>query len=188
MKYFNKKIGGGGHLQYYDLENGQYCEEDIIKFQDDDMKNLILYYYFGLEYNNILFHFPNIKIHNNEYCEVFVKYIRRNKLYKNPYINENKIKNYLFKKRDVDDKSKFIINILGYKNDINGWNELNFDIINNTDFTNMKFHGNFIKTLKIRAITKLKDKNNNIYFCTTIWELEENLNLKFITLLPRRID
>lgn len=186
MKDKDLKIGGGGHLQYYDLENGQYCDEDYSKLNDNDLKSITLNLYYDLKQYNI-FHFPTKPIHGNDYADIFIQFVRINKLYESSYIDDNKIQNYLFEKNEKNDKSKIIIEILGYPNNAYGWRKFRDDILKGTDFSKMKFDPDFEIVVKIITITKIKNYiGNNISFYT-IWELTPELNLRFITLIPRRI-
>lgn len=180
------KIGGGGHLQYYDLSNGQYCDDDFEKLNDNDLKNITLYYYYNLKQYNI-FHYPINPIHGNDYANLFIQFIKYYKLYEKPYIEKDKINKYIFVKQIKNDKSKFVIEVLGYKNDLSGWKEFEEDLIKGTDFTKMKYDPPLEHVLKVITITTIKNKEDKKIKFYTIWELTPNLNLRFITILPRRI-
>ena len=86
------KLGGGRHMQPYDPENGQYTDKDASGIGEKDMENLVLVYLFGMDYDHLKFHFPNYKIHDEDYCEMFVKYVRRFIKNEDAIIESRKIK------------------------------------------------------------------------------------------------
>ena len=70
------KSGSGNHMQPYNPDNGQYTNEDIVKIKEKDMENLVLIYVYWLNYDHLKTHFSNYNIHDKDYCDMFIKYIR----------------------------------------------------------------------------------------------------------------
>lgn len=169
------KLGGGRHLQPYDPENGQHTDEDLVKIKEKDMENLVLIYIFGIDYDHLSIHFPNYKIHDDEYCELFAKYIRQYIKNMDVVIEERKM-GYLLKKADSDDKSEFLLG-LGY--DPADIRKLISDIRWDTDFTVSKFKVLNKFTFNIMAKTTLKGK-----IVTTAWQINKDGTVRFITLIP----
>lgn len=167
------KVGGGDHLQQYNADNGQYSNEDKTKFNEGDKENLVLVHYYGFSIEKFPFHFPMCGIHDNEYCDIFVKYSRQH--IKKVVIDERKAF-YLLGHREKDDKSLFLEKI-GYGLDNTG--ELLNDIIHNTEIQSLTFSRMEAKCLKCEARTTLKGK-----IVTTIWELKANFEIRFITMIP----
>ena len=169
------KLGGGRHLQPYDPENGQYTDEDFAKIKEKDMENLVLIYIFGLDYDHLSFHFPDYRIHDKEYCEMFAKYIRQYIKNEDVVIEERKM-GYLLRKTNADDKSEFLLG-LGY--DLADIRKLMSDIRWGTDFTVSKFRNIGEFTFNIMAKTTLKGK-----VVTTAWQISKDGTVRFITLIP----
>jgi len=169
------KLGGGRHMQPYDPENGQYTDEDALIIGEKDMENLVLVYLFGMDYDHLVFHFPNYKIHNEDYCEMFVKYIRRFIKNEDAIVETRKIE-YLLSVHYQRDKSSFL-NKIGYNRD--NVEQLIEDIRWNTDFQTATFKtiNNF--TFNFKAKTTI-----NNYVVTTAWQLSKNGDIRLITLIP----
>ena len=119
------------------------------------------------------FHFPTPGIHDDEYCDIFVKYCRKN--IDSIVINEKKAM-YLLMQRAKDDKSSFLNN-LGY--DVNSSDKLLLDIYNNTQINSLTFSRNEKMCLKCVAKTILNGK-----IVTSVWKLKNSLEIRFITLIP----
>lgn len=168
------KIGGGDHLQPYSAKNGQYEEaQEKAGQNENDTKNLVLVHYFGFSKEDLPFCFPTYGVHDVDYCDIFVKYSRAR--IKGVLIDERKAV-YLLTYKEKDDKSLFL-NKLGYNE--NEKDKLLDDIRDNTDIKTLTFSRFEEKCLKCEAKTILK---GNIV--TSIWELKENLEIRFITLIP----
>ncbi len=169
------KLGGGKHLQPYDPENGQYTNEDLVRIKEKDMENLVLIYIFGLDYDSFYIHFPNYKIHDNDYCKLFVKYIRTYIKNIDVVIEERKM-NYLLKEVKSDDKSKFLLDL--------GYDFINTEILMDeirwgTDFKTSKFRNISKYTFNIMTKTTLRGK-----IVTTGRQINEDGTVRFITLIP----
>ena len=172
MKY---KIGGGSHLQLYDPSDGQYVEENYKSLNKADIENIVMLYVFGLDYDHLKIHFPDPKIHDEEYCKLFTKYIRDFISNVDVIIDPPKM-NYLLSEQKGRDKSKFLLNI-GYSPNNPG--ELSDDIRWNTEFktTQFKLLNDF--TYNVMAKTKLKG-----YIVTTGWQINKDGSVRFLTLVP----
>ncbi len=129
------KLGGGRHMQPYDTENGQYTDKDVLIIREKDMENLVLVYLFGMDYDHLKFYFPNYKIHDEDYCEMFVKYIRHFIKNEDAIIETRKIE-YLLSVHYQRDKSSFL-NKIGYNRD--NVEQLIEDIRWNTNFQTATF-------------------------------------------------
>lgn len=123
------KIGGGNHIQLYDKSDGRYSDENKGEGSKEDFDNLRLVHEFGLDYDNLKFPFPIQGVHSEDYCKEFVEYVAENNLYDYGYIEDDKLSKYLFVHHDKDDKSKFVIDILRYPNNKDGWEVLRREII-----------------------------------------------------------
>lgn len=167
------KTGGGDHLQPYSEKNGQYKSNDKANQNEKDTKNLVLVHYFGFSKEDLPFCFPKYGIHDADYCDIFIKYSREH--IKGILIDERKAV-YLLTYKTKDDKSLFLNN-LGYSE--NEKEKLLDDIQNNTKIGTLTFSRFEEKCLKCKAETILK---GNIV--TSVWELKENLEIRFITLIP----
>ena len=167
------KKGGGNKLQFYDDADGQYDDETRAKLNEDDKKALVLVHYFGISYNESPFHFPTYGIHDEEYCDIFVKYSRN--LVKNLSIDKNKAL-YLLSRNTANDKSAFLVSI-GYS--LNNQDELISDICYHTDLHSLIFARHKKGYLGCVAKTVLNGR-----VVTTVWSLERDLSLRFITLIP----
>lgn len=169
------KLGGGNHMQPYDSNNGQYTDKELSKINNQDMKNLALVHIYGFNDKELIFHFPNYKIHTKEYCKLFVEYIR-NFINNDDVIIENSKMVYLLTKLKQNDKSLFLQNI-GYNT--NDLQELMNDIRKGTNFKKSEFKIIRETTFNIQAKTILKG-----YVVTTAWQLKEDGNVRLITLIP----
>ena len=169
------KLGGGRHMQPYDSENGQYTVEGASGLGGKDMENLVLVYLFGMDYDHLKFHFPNFKIHDEDYCEMFVKYIRRYIKNEDAIVETRKIE-YLLSVHYQSDKSSFL-NKIGYNHD--NAEQLIEDIRWNTDFQTSTFKtiNNFTFNFEAKTII-------NNYVVTTAWQLSKNGDVRLITLIP----
>lgn len=166
------KRGGGNHMQLYDSRNGEYTEQEKQKMRSYDSFALRSYKWNG-ENNKFKFHFPLEGIHEKEYCIDFVECVRDD--IREPIYDESKM-NYLFTFRQKNDKSKFIKG-LGYS-ESNPY-KLFHDICLNTERDTISFSKFSYGTVLLTAITTLKGKE-----IRTVWKLDENLNLYFVTLIP----
>ncbi len=167
------KKGGGNHLQFYDGADGQYDDEEKARINEEDKKALSLVHYFGLSFNELVFHFPTFGLHDDEYCRLFVQFSR--KAVKRFKVDEMKIV-YLLKPRERDDKSKFL-HALGYS--IDGVEELRADIHCGTTIDTLMFKEFSKFGIKCEAKTVLKGK-----IVTTAWMLENDFTIRLITLIP----
>ena len=171
----NLKLGGGDHLQTYDSNDGQYKKASLLDLREKDMKNLVLIYVFGMDDFDLQIHFPDYRIHEIDYCEMFVKYIRKYIRSENILIEPSKIK-YLFTKQIGRDKSDFLKK-LGYLEE--NEQELMDDIKSNTDFSTLTFKTINQYTFNAEAKTMLKN-----YVVTTAWQIQRDGYIRLITLIP----
>lgn len=178
------KLGEGNHLQSYDENTGQYNDEIKPKMSDKDMENLVMVYLYGFDNEERKFHFPRKSIHNDEYCDLLVRYLRDNNLYGQSYIEDQKLEKHLFKHKDKDDKSKYMVEVLGFENNSKGWRLAKAEILKGVNLKTMKFGGPFNGFLKVSMRQKIKDVYGRYHDIITIWEVQENLDLRFITLIP----
>lgn len=169
------KLGGGRHMQPYDPENGQYTDSDVFEIGEKDMENLVLVYLFGLDYDHLKFHFPNYKIHDRDYCEMFVKYIRRFIRNEDTVIDESKIL-YFLTKLPKNDKSNFFAKT-GYE--ISNCKKMINDIRCGTEFEKSEFKKITDKSFNIQTKTAL-----NGYIVTSAWQILEDGTVRLITLIP----
>ena len=167
------KKGGGNKLQLYDESTGQYDEETKARINEEDKKALVLVHYFGVPYNELSFHFPIYGLHDDEYCDIFVKYAR--KVIKRFDIDNDKMI-YLLKYHSANDKSEFL-NKIGYSSD--NPDELCSDIYCHTDVQTLTFTRYKKGYLGCIAKTTLKGK-----VVTSVWSLEKNFHIRFITIIP----
>ncbi len=167
------KSGGGEHLQYYDEETGEYSEEKAKASAEKDKANLVLYYWYGMEYPNLIFHFPKFGVHDKEYCQTFVYFYRKN--VKEKTIDSAKLK-YLLMPDPKKDKSKFLIS-LGYS--LSNYDSLKNAIINGTEWDELSYSKLTPFGLTAKCKTILKGK-----IVTTIWELNQNFDVRLITMIP----
>lgn len=128
---------------------------------------------FNFSIDKINIRFPYYKIHDEEYCNLFLKIFSR--YIKNFKIKEAKL-DYLLTSRVKDDKSKFL-NSLGYN--LNNKNILLNDIIENTDLKSLTYHQISEYGFICEGKTILKGK-----IVITGRELEKDLTLRLITLIP----
>jgi len=166
------KPGGGNHMQLYDSQNGEYTEEEKDRMKSYDSFALWSYELNGNN-NKFKFHFPIQGVHENEYCYDFIRLIK-NSIHE-PIFIEEKMK-YLLTFRTKDDKSKFILS-LSYS--VNKPYELFKDICKNTIRDSIEFSRFSYGKIIVTAKTYLKGK-----LVKTIWRLEQNLDIYFVTLIP----
>lgn len=150
------KIGGRDKLQQYDPENGEYTDEEKAHFLEAEMINIMGRYQFGLK-NTYLPRFPIYGFHSNEYCHLYVRHVITET---ERILDANKIKNYLLIFEEKSDKSIFFNNLGYYQKD---WEEIYYQIMNNTHLSKMNFtrltkHGLFLK-----AETKIKSMDSFNY-------------------------
>jgi len=130
-------------------------------------------YYFGLQDESLSFHWPNENVHNKEYFDLFVKYSKQ-------FIESSDIAlskcNYILTFFENNDKSNFL-NELGYYK-IN-MKDLAKDIRYGTDYSTLKFSRVRKNHILCEAKTILKK-----YIVTSVWELQKNFSVRFVTLLP----
>lgn len=169
----NYKKGGGNHLQPYDEKTGQYDDETKAKINEEEKKSLILFHYFGLPYNDLDFRFPVFNLHDDEYCDIFVKYSR--KVIKYFDIDDRKGVHFL-QYKIKDDKSLFLKK-LGYS--LENYHELISDIYCNTNVNSLTFSKFDKQCLKCIAKTILRGK-----IVTSVWELKSNFHIRLITIIP----
>lgn len=169
------KLGGGKHLQPYDSENGQYADKEILDKGDKDMENLVLVYIFGLDYGHLTFHFPNYKIHDKDYCDLFVKYTRRY-IRNEDVVIEDKKAIYFLTWQYGNDKSEFFIG-LGYS--ISNLQKFIYDIRSGTAFEKSEFSRICDKCFSFKTQTTLKG-----YIITSIWQIHADGTVRLVTLIP----
>lgn len=183
MKY---KIGGGGRLQPYDEEDGQYTDMGLEMQGNIELDTLIdVYEYPPTSDTDKTISFPDKDKHTLSYYKKFVEYVGRYRLYGKAGIADQKISNYLFKKKDRNDKSKFMIGVLKYANNQEGWNMVKKEILNGTNFHTIRYNKDEPNDfLTIAADTTIHSTDGKIYQVKTIWELHKDLTLTFVTLVP----
>ena len=167
------KKGGGNHLQYYDETDGEYDEETKKKINDADKKALTMVHYFDYPFNELTFHWPIQKLHDQEYLEMFVK--QASKSVKTAMVAIEKC-GYLLKFDAKKDKSKFLLE-LGYA--ANDASKLRNDILCGTDLRTLSFSRYTSDCLSCIAKTTLNNK-----IVTTVWELKRDFTIRLITLIP----
>ncbi len=167
------KLGGGNHLQYYDEIDGQYGDERKKSQCEDDMTSLTMVYCFGLDNENLVFHWPKLGVHDDEYCSLFVQYSKQRISGMDVDIRKCA---YLMKYDAGRDKSRFLSE-LGY--DSLSLESLRNDIISNTDLQILNFSRLISTCLKCVAKTELHGK-----IVTTVWELKKDYKIRLITLIP----
>ena len=175
------KPGGANKLQEYDEETGEYIDidklskDEINALCEKDKENLVMQYYFGLVDICSPIRFPTKEIHDQEYCEIYISYIK-NRL-KDCIVPQPKIK-YLLTFSVVSDKSKFLKRI-GYNTE-NSIRDLMSDITLNTNFKTLKFVRYYPDgKLGCTATTIL-----NNYKVNTIWAIDKNNKAQLVTLIP----
>lgn len=170
------KIGGGERLQAYDETDGQYINADKVALCEKDKENLVLYHYFGLNYEHIKFHFPKYRVHDDEYCDYFATYAKNHITRVDG--NVNKARFFLTYRPNGGDKSKFLKS-LGYCE--SDYEKLNSDIVNNTNFKTLKSSRLKEYGLFCEAKTTLRGAT-----ITTVWRLNEDLSLRLITMITKK--
>lgn len=171
----NLKIGGGDHLQTYDPNDGQYTKASLLDLKEKDMRNLVLIYVFGMDDLDLKIHFPDYRIHEADYCEMFVKYIRKFIRNEDALIEPSKIM-YLLTNQIGRDKSAFLKR-LGYSE--SNEQKLINDIKYSTDFRTLSFKSINQYTFNAEAKTTL-----NNYVVTTAWQIQKDGQIRLITLIP----
>lgn len=183
MRY---KIGGRGKLQPYDEGDGQYTDKQLKAQGDVDFDTLFdVYEYPPTSDTDMTISFPNKDKHTLDYYRKFVEFVGMYRLFGEASIRDSKIEGYLFKKQNDRDKSKFMMEVLGYPNSQEGWNLTSREILNGTDFHMMiydKKHPNEHITIAVDTI--IHNMDGKIYKVKTIWQLHEDLTLTFVTLIP----
>lgn len=169
------KKGGGGKPELYDEENGEYTEEEKRRKNYKDFDKA--FFRFFLDCKNLEISFPNPKWNDQEYCDLFVKYFKQEKI--NSVIEMPKMK-YLLSFHQNNDKSKFLKDKLGY-DELKLYN----DIANKTDFSTMTYSDLTEYGIKVIACTKLKSQfNDKEYLVTSVWQITKDRIVRFITLYP----
>ncbi len=81
-------------------------------------------------------------------------------------------------------KTKLIIlNDLGYS--LCNWEELKEQIIVGTSFIKKRLSRFQTNSLTLKTETRILNKSTKkYYYCTTIWAVELNFNVRFVTLIP----
>lgn len=175
------KPGGANKLQEYDEESGEYIDMDKLS-QDEintlcekDKENLVMQYYFGLSNIGNPIRFPIKEIHDKDYCEIYISYIK-NKI-KDYIVPQPKVK-YLLTFSSKSDKSSFLKSI-GYDKE-DSIKDLMIDIVSNTNIKTLKFERYYVDSkLGCSATTIL-----NNYKVKTIWAIDKNHKAHLITLIP----
>ena len=166
------KRGGGNHMQLYDSRNGEYTDQEKQYMRSYD-NNAMSSYEWCRQKTLRKFHFPVEGVHEKEYCDRFIRAIAAD-------INEPKYvydkMNYLLTYREKDDKSKFLKS-LGYS-EYRPY-ELFHDICSNTKLSSLKFSHFGASKFIMEGETILKGK-----IVKTVWKLEKNLDIYFVTLVP----
>lgn len=183
MKY---KIGGGGRLQPYDEEDGQYTDTGLEMQGNVELDTLIdVCEYPPTSDTDKTISFPDKDKHSLSYYKKFVEYVGRYRLYGEASIDDKKIGGYLFKKKDDRDKSKLMMEILKFSNNQEGWDKVKKEILEGTDFHMIRYDRDVInKYVTVEANTTIHSTDGKIYQVKTIWELHKDLTLAFVTLLP----
>ena len=114
-----------------------------------------------------------------DYCDLVIKYCLD---LKHPIVEDKKITDYILIYKNHNDKMK-IFNQLGYY--LSNYKELIEQIINGTNFSKKKVSRFQERCFTFKAETKIHNKNNNEYFlCTTIWQVENDFKVRFVTVIP----
>ena len=166
------KKGGGKHQQAFDEKTGRYAKEN----KNNSLFKLAFLDSIGVDNTNLKDLFPTYKDKETdlEYCQTFVRMSRRRIISKN--IRESKLV-YLLTERPKDDKSKYLAKI-GYN--MKDKDLLLNDILKFTDFKTLRFNRINEHTLNCEAKTILHG-----CLVTTCWQLTDNFELNFLTLLPK---
>ncbi len=176
------KISNEKFQELYDPENKQYTDEEKNKLFNDELSNIIKRYIFGLQ-NTYPPRYPILGFHTEEYCELYVKHTISDLNRDLPY---EKIE-YLLTSTDSNDKSLFF-NLIGYKNNENGRNELFIQIMKGLDFGNIKFlklnkYGIFVD-IPANIYSK---RRNKIIKIPTVWKYDKNRMFHFITAFTKNV-
>ena len=169
------KKGGGNKPELYSEKTGEYVRNPRCI---EDEKNLVMNKIFGVETNKPI-SYPIFGVHDEEYCELVIKYCLD---INNPLLEVDKLTCYLLVQKDKNDKSK-LLNQLGY--DLSNWKELGEQIIKGTNFKKKRLSRYQSNAFTISAETKIVNKKTNSYYsCTTIWAVQFNFKIRFVTLIP----
>lgn len=126
------KPGGGNLPQLYNPENGKYTDEEKNKLFEKELANIVMRYMFG-QTNTYHPRYPIYGFHNKEYCELYVKHA----IYQaNSDLPAEKVKDYLLKPKQKDDKSHFF-NVHGYN--LSNWEKLLTAILSHTDYSQIEY-------------------------------------------------
>lgn len=166
------KRGGGNHMQLYDSRNGEYTDQEKQYMRSYDNSAMSSYEWYG---QNALrkFHFPVQGVHEKEYCNRFIRAVADD--IDKPAYDHNKM-NYLLTFHEKNDKSKFL-KYLGYS-EYRPY-ELFYDICIYTKRDSIRFSRFSYGEMLVEAKTILKG-----HLVKTIWKLEKNLKICFVTLIP----
>lgn len=182
MRY---KIGGGNRLQPYKEENGRYMAVDERSGKDDLDRLIDVFLYPPTNDTNKTIGFPQPNIHSKEYYEMFVYFVKSYHLYGKPTMADSKIHNYLFIHKAKDDKSKFMIDVLGFSNTHEGREKARRRIIEGTNLKTMVLGNKIGPFLLVVAQTEIYDKNGKIHHMESVWRINEDFSVSFVTLLPK---
>jgi len=175
------KPGGGNLPEKYNSLNGEYVGNSK-KLADDDFVNLVLNKICNVN-TGVPIVFPKQNYHSKNYADLYIKYCVVD--FKHT-IERSKIENYLLIQRKSNDKCIFLES-LGYSK--YRPEKLLLDIYNNTDFSFRKLSKfiNYSFTLKTKTILNDSIKDRKIEV-TSVWQIRPNNELKFVTLIPRRLE
>ena len=160
-------------MQLYEERNGQYTEEESNRMLKNDRVALYVYQILG-EKAPWPFHFPIQNVHDEEYCRDFLNAIKGS--IKALICRKSKI-DYLLPFKEKDDKSVFL-NRLGYTR-LNS-EKLFDEIFKGVQIDSLKYVRFSFGCFMCKAKTRIQGK-----LVTTVWVLEKNLTLRFVTLIPR---
>ena len=176
------KPGGGNRPELYDPKNGRYVADEEFKKSSHELElsNVVARVVFK-DYNpdSTLFtpRYPIFGYHSDLYNRMYVVDQVRGKPI---FIRDNKVKDYLLKHNEINDKSHFF-EIHGYSRD--NYIELRDAIINGTDSSRAKYNKMTHYGLFVEMQTKIYSRKEKDYIkIITIWKVDEKtLNLNFIT-------
>lgn len=175
------KKGGGNKPQLYDPDNGQYSDEEKKVFFEQEMSNIVLRYIFGAK-GTYEPRFPINGFHNADYCRLFLEHCL-------PGLNrdfpEEKVTEYLLKKREINDKSSFFA-LHGYT--MANASELYQQLMDRADFSQMEFERLTDFGIKLSVPTEIFSKKEGKRIqIRTIWIYQRNEMMHFVTVdLKRR--
>ncbi len=165
------KPGGGNKLQPYSKYNGRYIETDM----SDLVGEIVQTKLFGMKNGTTNdYPFPCSSKFSKEYCEVYISFIFEG----NFEIPIEKMIKYLFIKKDISDKSKWL-DLHGYN--LSNYKEFEKDLINHSRKHDLEFEDiNDYGELIFSQIIRIPEKNNLIG--KAVWKLGINdQNLKLVT-------